>query len=562
MVRMRFREPPPPGQRARAQRAPQAVSPPPPPRSYWRLGPPRATRRHASPAPPFPAHRCSACALDQLFPSCPGCYKFSLPRLCRSFLSERALQAAHACPQALQAAHACPQASGAMLHQLKRAVTICEDMVDTSPLKLRLKKKRLSTNFEKCVVCQENQKNAKLSKATSAGQNSVMLAAEARRDELYWRLLGEFSSLDAVPPILYHRGCFQKYTSKSNLAHVRVMLNPGRKTNSESDQRAACSSESVATGLSTSSSDWSCCIVCLRKTHKKDKKLHRIVTSERAANLWEAAVQRGDADMMCRVSVEDLIAKEAVYHSTCISSYLSKTNLKAKQSSCTATIQSPYDVAFYQLIKEIDNDLMDNKKALLLSKLLQRYKALLPSEIETASYSSSKLQARLVKHYGSAISFHAQHGQGKSTIVLCSTITLADAIQASSNLKQALKSSKCFLDGLPVSEADHRLSNEQVVLYNAASILRSEIAKVKASEYYPKTGDCNFQRPATFVPQLVQEFVLRLIDKEAHNSVSNEYLPPEDIQRRCRSIAECIVFNSNPCTLHRDHNGEQDSDVD
>ncbi|XP_039367809.1 uncharacterized protein LOC120389357 [Mauremys reevesii] len=425
-------------------------------------------------------------------------------------------------------------------------------MEDTSPLKLRSKKKRLSTNFEKCVVCQENQKNAKLSKATSAGQISVVLAAEARRDELYWRLLGEFSSLDAVPPILCHRGCFQKYTSKSNLAHVRVTLDPGRKTDSESDQRASCSSESISTSSS------SCCIVCLRKTHKRDKKLHRIETFERAANLREAALQRGDADMLRRVLVEDLIAKEAIYHSTCISSYLSKTNLKAKQS----TIQSPYDIAFYQLVEEIDNDLMDNKKALLLSKMLQRYKALLPSETGTASYSSSKLQARLVKHYGSAISFQAQHGQGKSTVVLCSAITLADAIQASSNLKQALKSANWFLDGLPASEPDDRLSNEQVVLYNAASILRSEIAKMKASEYYPKTGDCNLQRPATFVPQLVQEFVLRLIDKEAHRSASSEYHPSEDIQRRCRSIAECIVFNSNPCTLHRDHNAEQDSDVD
>ncbi|CAM4656684.1 unnamed protein product [Lepidochelys olivacea] len=185
---MRVREPPPPaGGLGRSACAHGAVG-----------VSARPERRDASPAPPFPAHRCSACALDQLFPSCPGCYKFSLPRLCRSFPSERAaLQAAHACPQAaLQAAHACPQASGAMLHQLKRAVTVCEDMDDTSPLKLRSKKKRLSTNFETCVVCQENQKNANLSKATSAGRNSVMLAAEARRDELYWRLLGEFFSLD------------------------------------------------------------------------------------------------------------------------------------------------------------------------------------------------------------------------------------------------------------------------------------------------------------------------------------------------------------------------------
>lgn len=49
-------------------------------------------------------------------------------------------------------------------------------------LKAYIKEKKLSTNFEKCVICQENKKTAKLSKATSAEQNSGMLASEARRD--------------------------------------------------------------------------------------------------------------------------------------------------------------------------------------------------------------------------------------------------------------------------------------------------------------------------------------------------------------------------------------------
>ena len=58
--------------------------------------------------------------------------------------------------------------------------------------------------------------------------------------------------------------------------------------------------------------------------------LHNIETFERAANLKQAAFQRGDEDMIRTISEEDLIAKDAVYHSTCLSSYLSKTNLKVK----------------------------------------------------------------------------------------------------------------------------------------------------------------------------------------------------------------------------------------
>ncbi|XP_043387899.1 uncharacterized protein LOC114020616 isoform X18 [Chelonia mydas] len=111
---MRFREPPPPARELwRSARARPTLSLTHGAVGVWARPERRdATQRNASPAPPFPAHRCSACALDQLFPSCPGCYKFSLPHFCPSFSSERA---------ALQAAHACPQASGAMLHQLKRA---------------------------------------------------------------------------------------------------------------------------------------------------------------------------------------------------------------------------------------------------------------------------------------------------------------------------------------------------------------------------------------------------------------------------------------------------------
>lgn len=64
------------------------------------------------------------------------------------------------------------------------------------------------------------------------------------------------------------------------------------------------------------------------------------------------------------MSVEDLIAKDAVYHSTYLSCHSSKLNLKAKSSSYSATIQSPYDIAFYHLLEEIYNDLM-YKMALL-----------------------------------------------------------------------------------------------------------------------------------------------------------------------------------------------------
>ena len=132
-------------------------------------------------------------------------------------------------------------------------------------------------------------------------------------------------------------------------------------------------------------------------------KLHTIETFERDTQLKEATYERREEDMLRYMSEEDLLAKDAVYHSTYISSYLSK-NLKAKTPSSTVTTRCLYDTAFYSLIEETDNDLMLNKKALLLSTPVQRYNALLPAGIGSGNYKNARLRSRPEKHYGFAVS--------------------------------------------------------------------------------------------------------------------------------------------------------------
>ena len=121
---------------------------------------------------------------------------------------------------------------------------------------------------------------------------------------------------------------------------------------------------------------------------------------------------------------------------------------------------------FVKPIEEIDNDLMHNK-AFLLWDLLQRYKAYLLGNIEIETYRGFKLQTGLEKHYGPSISFYTQHGQGKSTCVLCSRpmAMLADAVQAAANLKQELKTFSDWTGDLLTSDTP------EAVVHNAASIL-------------------------------------------------------------------------------------------
>ena len=70
-----------------------------------------------------------------------------------------------------------------------------------------------------------------------------------------------------------------------------------------------------------------------------------------------------------------------------------------------------------------------------MTQLLEKYKAYLPAD--TGTYSSAKLQDRLVKRYAGSIVIHTQRGQGMSNLFFSDKLSLGDidAIHTSPNLK-------------------------------------------------------------------------------------------------------------------------------
>jgi hypothetical protein len=76
---------------------------------------------------------------------------------------------------------------------------------------------------------------------------------------------------------------------------------------------------------------------------------------------------------------------------------------------------SSNEIAFQNLVHEINDDLVVHEKVFRMTQLLEKYKAYLHAD--TGTYSSAKLQDRLVKHYAGSIVIHTQRGQGMSNIV-------------------------------------------------------------------------------------------------------------------------------------------------
>ena len=72
-----------------------------------------------------------------------------------------------------------------------------------------------------------------------------------------------------------------------------------------------------------------------------------------------------------------------------------------------------------------------------MTHLLEKYKGYLPAD--TGTYSSAKLQDRLVKHYAGSIVIHTQRGHGMSNLFFSVKLSLGDAIAAASKYKSKFK---------------------------------------------------------------------------------------------------------------------------
>ena len=162
--------------------------------------------------------------------------------------------------------------------------------------------------------------------------------------------------------------------------------------------------------------------------------------------------------------------------------YLLKSSPKNEQKQDSNL--SSNEIAFQNLIHEINVDLVVHKKVFRMTQLLEKYKAYLPAD--TGTYSSAKLQDRLaiVKHYAGSIVIHTQRGQGMSNLVFSDKLSLGDAIAAGGKYKSKFKASELEND----FQVDVEGISDEQILHSAVGILRRDIEKLKISvEDYPKS---------------------------------------------------------------------------
>ena len=202
-----------------------------------------------------------------------------------------------------------------------------------------------------------------------------------------------------------------------------------------------------------------------------------------------------------------------------------------------------YKTAFQSLMKIYDKDIRAGK-AFETSTLLASYRSLLEGKVQNAlNYWAEKLKCRLSKFYGDVIIFQPQSGKNKPELVYCASVSLKDAINALSEMKQR-KSESIFIAQKKSSSEVHERPQEGV-LVNAAQILASALREVKGIQTCPVTAaDISAARAEEMVPDVLHMFLRSIFDEGAGKDANpiRMHSDKERLHRRILSVAQDMIF--------------------
>ena len=191
-----------------------------------------------------------------------------------------------------------------------------EDFFDSFP---RVKKHKLTkTSSQKCIICGKD-RNEILRKGRAVG--TLVSAVKRRKDNVFRRLAGELEDL-GKEDVYCHSSCYSSYTSNQNIRHAISNTDPSIvehvpcEDNEEEREEETLARVSQST---TTAIDWSRCLFCRNKIHRKVATMYNVSTFEACESIKNAAGTKGDEIMLrCLLSVNnDLIAAEAKYLKDC-----------------------------------------------------------------------------------------------------------------------------------------------------------------------------------------------------------------------------------------------------
>ena len=386
-----------------------------------------------------------------------------------------------------------------------------------------------------------------LGRTLHASIQLCVAALEMRRDDVYERLKLDLDTLTSID-VQWYSKFYETWTSKENLRWFQKKGSVSSPTPSNVSITSTQSDPNVAgnsrvSGSQSTSTDWTVCLFCKKKTHKKIKQMTMVRTLQACETIVQTATVKCDEDILRITGAvnNDLVAAEARYHKDCHATYISKTNLQYEGRQETS-----YDVAFQKLTEYMSADL-DGGKAFEMSTVIGKYKDYLNEQhVTLESYTTQRLKLRLKKRFGDKIVFHQPYDRTKSELLYSSAISLQDVINSAYKYNTA---------------ATKRVSSEQPsvetvdcdrvkLLYRAAKLIKSDIAGCRGiSIRPPSVVDLSLTKAKSLIPDSLYWLLRWVIAKPAKED-DDDFSSPEcsnsSDERRILMLAHDVVH----CATH------------
>ena len=159
-----------------------------------------------------------------------------------------------------------------------------------------------------------------------------------------------------------------------------------------------------------------------------------------------------------------------------------------------------------------------------------------------SNYQAEKLKHRLSKFYGYAIIFQPQSGKNKPELFYFYSVSLKDAINSLSEMKQR-KSESIFIAQKESSEVPEQ--PQEGVLLNAAQILAFTLSEVKGIQTCQVTAaDISAAKAEEMVPDVLFMFLRWIFDEAARKDANLLRMHSDKERLLCRilSVAQDMIF--------------------
>ena len=300
---------------------------------------------------------------------------------------------------------------------------------------------KLQTDYKRCIICQLTNGD-EVNNLTRRGLETFKSALETRRDEVYerlWKDLGNSDNFIARNAVC-HRSCRSNYTHKKEIESIKS------KRQMADLSSAQCSSQSHKKQRCYIKYNV-CCFICEKARDKKGSwELIPITTENRQKEIHQKAKNLWDEDILMKIQGFGdekiyMIASGFQYHKLCMDKFMNK-----RITNSTGSKVNVFEETLAILISEIEAPLLREDSVFYLTQLRDRYREILKEHnVENwKDYKVSRLQQRLVQHFGSKVNVVQEKDQ--PPLLCSSSLTVSKMLALATQLQQKLDDSQLLTE--------------------------------------------------------------------------------------------------------------------